>query len=241
MSFKHQRSVGANTSIEGCVSTTSSWLHIARRPSNIRLEHEVYYGWVAFVPQRESDSGALSKYFGRVADADEFKLRGIEARQRSTPPFIEDVQQECLERLHATRSPDAVLDCLQDTIKRHFAGTVPVEQLVERNRVSKPLEGYTQNTQNVAGIKRARDLDLAVLPGQDIEYVVVDDGKTSRERVALVHEEIEAYGTSYYETQLIRAVESVLWPMGCDRTEIRRELTETRVPKLTAYTNTEDC
>jgi len=207
----------------------------------IRLEHEAHYDWVAFVPQRESDAGALTKYFGKVAGNDEFKLRGIEARQRSTPSFIEDVQQDCLERFDATRSPDAVLDCLQDAIKRLRAGTVAVEQLVERNRVSKPLEGYTQNTQNVAALKRARDQDLAVHPGQDIEYVVVDDEKTSRERVALAHEEIESYDASYYEKQLIRAVESVLSPIGWDHSDIRRELTETRVPKLKTYTNTEDC
>jgi DNA polymerase I len=117
---------------------------------------------------------------------------------------------------------------------------VPVDQLVERNRVSKPLEGYTQTTQNVAALKRARDQDLAIHPGQDIEYVVVDDEKTSRERVALAHEEIESYDPSYYETQLVRAVESVLSPIGWDRTEIRRELTKTRVPELTAFANTEN-
>ncbi|SNR66081.1 DNA polymerase I [Halorubrum ezzemoulense] len=201
----------------------------------IRLEHEAHYDWVAFVPQRESDAGALTKYFGKVAGNDEFKLRGIEARQRSTPPFIEDVQQDCLERFDATRSPDAVLDCLQDAIKRLHAGTVPVEQLVERNRVSKPLEGYTQNTQNVAALKRARDQDLAVHPGQDIEYVVVDDEKTSRERVALAHEEVESYDPSYYETQLVRAVESVLSPLGWDRSRIRRELAGVREPELTDF------
>ncbi len=113
------------------------------------------------------------------------------------------------------------------------------EDLVERNRVSKPLEGYTQNTQNVAALKRARDQDLAVHPGQDIEYVVVDDEKNSRERVALAHEEIETYDASYYEMQLVRAVESLLSPLGWDRTEIRRELTEIRMPELTAFADRE--
>ena len=74
-----------------------------------------------------------------------------------------------------------------------YAGTVPVEHFVEWNHVSKSLEGYTQNTQNVAALKRARDQDLAVHPGQDIEYVVVDDEKNSRERVALANEDIETY------------------------------------------------
>jgi len=54
----------------------------------------------------------------------------------------------------------------------------------------------------------------------------------------LAHEEIESYDPSYYETQLIRAVESVLSPLGWDRTEIRRELAETRVLELTAFTKT---
>jgi DNA polymerase elongation subunit (family B) len=202
----------------------------------IRLEHEAHYDWVAFVPQRESDAGALTKYFGKVAGDDGFKIRGIEARQRSTPQFIENVQRDCLDRLDATRSPDAVLGQLERTIEELQAGNVAVERLVERNRVSKPLEGYSQNTQNVAALKRAREQDLAVYPGQDIEYVVVDDEKSSRERVALAHEEIESYDASYYETQLVRAVESVLSPLGWDRNDIRRELNSTRVVGITDWT-----
>ena len=91
----------------------------------------------------------------------------------------------------------------------------------------------------MAALKRAGDQDLAVHPGQDIEYVVVDDEKTSRERVALAHEEIESYDPSYYKTQLVRAVESVLSPLGWDRSKIRRELAETQVPELTAFANSE--
>jgi DNA polymerase I len=195
----------------------------------IRLEHEAHYDWVAFVPQRESTAGALTKYFGKVGGEDEFKLRGIEARQRSTPLFVEDVQRECLDRLDETRSPEAVLGYLEQAIAELHAGEVGVDQLVEQNRVSKPLEGYTQNTQNVAALKRARDHDLSVHPGQDIEYVVVDDEKSSRERVALAHEDVETYDPLYYETQLVRAVESVLSPLGWDRTDIRRELADTHV------------
>jgi len=187
------------------------------------------------VPQRENNAGALTKYFGKVAGDDGFKIRGIEPRQRSTPQFIKDVQRNCLERFDATRSPDAVLDCLQDAINRLHAGTVPVEQLVERNRVSKPLEGYAQNTQNVAALKRARDQSLAVHPGQDIEYVVVDDEKRSREWVALAHEEIESYDASYYETQLVRAVESILSPLDWDRIDIKRDLTSNRQSDLNKY------
>ena len=145
-------------------------------------------------------------------------------------------QRECLDRLDETRSPEAVLGYLERAIAELHAGDVAVDQLVERNRVSKPLEGYTQNTQNVAALKRARDHDLSVHPGQDIEYVVVDDKNSSRDRVALVHENVETYDPLYYETQLVRAIESVLSPLGWDRTDIRRELAETRETDLMDFT-----
>ena len=76
-------------------------------------------------------------------------------------------------------SPDAVLGRLERAIDELQAGTVAVKRLVERNRVSKPLEGYSQNTQNVAALERARDQDLAAHPSQDIEYVIVNDEKPS--------------------------------------------------------------
>jgi len=37
-------------------------------------------------------------------------------------------------------------------------------------------------------------------PSQDRKYVVEGDKKSSRERVALAHGEIETYDASYYET-----------------------------------------
>jgi DNA polymerase I len=203
--------------------------------TDIRLEHEAHYEWVAFVPQHNSDTGALTKYFGSVAGEDEFKLRGIEARQRSTPPFVEDFQRECIERLAETRSSDAVLDHVASTIETLQAGMVAVEDLVIRTRVSKPLSEYTQATRTVAALQRARELGLTIHPGQDVAYVVVDDGKESRDRVALAHEDVDAYDADYYETQVIRAAASVLSPLGWDRNEIRESLSGDLNPKLTAF------
>jgi DNA polymerase I len=66
--------------------------------------------------------------------------------------------------------------------------------------------------------------------------VVVGDEKTSRERFALAREEMESYAVSYYETQRQSRRECGVF----DRLKIRRELTETRVPELTAFANTEN-
>jgi DNA polymerase I len=204
---------------------------------DIRLEHEAHYEWVAFVPQRNSDTGALTKYFGSVAGEDEFKLRGIEARQRSTPSFIENTQRRCIEQLDRTRDPENVLAILRGAIRQLHTGGVSTDQLVERNRISKPLSEYTQYTQNVAALERANEQNLAVHPGEDIEYVVVDDEKSSRDRVELAHEVTDNYDPTYYETQLIRAVESVLSPFGWDRTDIKTTLADTKRETLLGFTS----
>jgi len=52
--------------------------------------------------------------------------------------------------------------------------------------------------------------------------------RSSRDRVALAHEALETYDASYDETQLVRAVERVLSPLGWGRTEIQQTLAEAR-------------
>ena len=203
--------------------------------TGIRLEHEAEYEWVAFVPQRERDAGALTKYFGKIEGENEFKIRGIEARQRSTPAFIEEVQQTCIRRFDETRSSEAVIDVLQNAIQKLYTGNVDPMELIERNRVSKPLEGYTQYTQNVAALERAREQEISIHPGQDIKYVVVDDEKSSHERVKLAHEHITTYDASYYETELLRAVESILSPIGWDQSKIKQTLGETQKIQLKQF------
>ena len=91
----------------------------------------------------------------------------------------------------------------------------------------------------MAALKRARDRDLAVHPGQDVECVIVDNGKNSRKRVVLAHDEIETYDASYCETQLLQVVESVLSPLGWDRTKVRRKLAEIWMSELTAVVDRE--
>ncbi|MFB6147152.1 MAG: type B DNA-directed DNA polymerase, partial [Halobacteriaceae archaeon] len=202
---------------------------------DVRLEREARYDWVAFVPRRDGEAGALTKYVGSVAGEDAFKMRGIEGRQRSTPPFVADVQRACIERFDATRSPAAVIDRLRTAIGRLRAGAVDPDRLVQRNRVSKPVEAYAAATRNVAALERARDRGLDVHPGQDVAYVVVDDEKASRERVALAHESVERYDADYYETLLVRATESVLAPLGWDRADVRDALEEGHTTDLAAF------
>jgi len=197
----------------------------------IRLEYEAAYDWIAFCPRRNDDAGALTRYFGKRAgepagDAGSYKRRGIECRQRSTPSFLVDVQLQLMQEFGRTRSPEAVCERLRESIEMLRDGEIAPEELAITNRVSKRVEEYTQTTKNVAALERAADLGLEKHPGQDVEYVVVDDEKSGRARVALLHEEPERYDAEFYRNELLRVAESVLAPAGYRREDIEQHLAE---------------
>ncbi|WP_267643337.1 type B DNA-directed DNA polymerase [Haloarchaeobius amylolyticus] len=201
----------------------------------IRLEYEAAYDWIAFVPMRDSEAGALTKYFGKEADADEYKFRGIECRQRSTPPFVEDAQRDLVETLAATRDAEAVVERLKTWLGKLTRGAVDPTDLLVTNRVSKSLAEYSQYTRNVAALERAKQLEIPRHPGQSVRYVVVDDEKRSPDRVQLAHESLDEYDTTFYRTQLLRAAESVLSPLGWREEAIEQYLDEYRDVSLGAY------
>ncbi|MFW5911198.1 MAG: type B DNA-directed DNA polymerase [Halolamina sp.] len=208
--------------------------------ADVRLEYEAEYDWIAFCPRRNDDAGALNRYFGKQAgepadDDGSYKRRGIEARQRSTPPFVETVQLDLIREFGRTRSPEAVCERLRGHVDDLRRGDVEPARLAITNRVSKRVEEYTQTTKNVAALERASDLGLAKHPGQSVEYVVVDDEKQGRERVALLYEAPERYDAAFYREQLCRAAESVLAPTGFRRAAIEKQLAERVNGSLSAF------
>lgn len=201
----------------------------------IALEYEAEYDWIAFVPRADSESGALNRYFGKVAGTNEFKKRGIELRQRSTPAYVESCQQAWLETLDEHRDPSAVCEQLRVQLAELRTGRVDPASLLIRRRVSKPLEEYTQYTQSVSALDRAASQSFDVSPGEDVEYLVVDDSKQSAARVKLAYESLDRYDASFYSTLLIRAAESIVSPFGWDRHRIRQYLAQTDATTITAY------
>ncbi|MFC6838406.1 type B DNA-directed DNA polymerase [Halomarina ordinaria] len=209
--------------------------------SGITLEYEAAYDWLMLLPQRSSEAGALTKYVGKRvgvdrADNGAFKYRGIECRQRSTPPFVASVQRDFVRTLDAHLAhlsveewPGDAFDIVCQRLRGHLGtldrGAVSPEQLVIDQRTSKPREAYQQATRAVAVLERADDTGLPVYPGQSVQYVVVDASRTGRERVRLASEvETGEYDVEFYKQLLVRAAESVLTPLGWREREIQSYL-----------------
>jgi DNA polymerase I len=204
--------------------------------AGVRLEHEAEYDWVAFVPQRHSNAGALTKYFGSLAGEDEYKFRGIECRQRSTPSFIADLQEALIETFDEHRSPEAVCDRLRQGLTRLRSGEINLEALVIEQQTSKSAEEYARSTRTVAALERAGDDGRNLSPGQNVNYVVVDDSKQSHDRVQLASE-ASRYDPDFYAQQLVRAAESILSPLGWRRDDIEEYLADRTDASLATYSS----
>lgn len=202
--------------------------------TEIRLEHEAAYDWIAFVPQRNSDAGALTKYFGQSEDGS-YKYRGIECRQRSTPAYIADVQQELIETLAEHREPERVCDVLAKRLEKLRSGTVDADDLVIEIRLSKAAEEYERQTRTAAAAARAKQQGVEKRPGERVSYVVVDDESETSERVRLAFEQPETYDAKFYVDQLYRITESVLSPLGWREQDVRSYLADRTDASLARY------
>jgi DNA polymerase I len=212
--------------------------------AGIELERESAFDWVAFCPLRDSSSGALTRYFGRrrgesypesgVGDA--VKTRGIEGRQRSTPPWVAAVQDDALRAFDETRSPAAVCDALRRRLRTLRAGDVDPDELVVERRASKAVDDYAAATLTVAALRRAREAGAALAPGQSVRYVVVDADTAGAARVRLPFEAGDGYDAAWYADAAIRAVASVLAPVGWREGDVREYLDGTRDATLAGFT-----
>ena len=212
----------------------------------IDLEHEHTFEWICFVPRRGERAGALNRYFGKLAGTDgdareDYKLRGVECRQHSTPAFVVDAQLDLIYTLDDYREPAPVVDRLGTWIRRLHAGDVdPVDLLVEQ-RATKSAGDYERDTHVAGALRRARDLGVAYHAGQNLAYVVTDDGARRPEHgVRLGFEDLDdgpapGYDPDYYERLLVRAAESVVSPLGWSRDDVRRHMRESRDAGLAAF------
>lgn len=210
----------------------------AQRVTNqigIPLEYEQFYEFIAFLPSRMHGAGSLTKYW--AFDGTEYKTRGIELRQHSTPPWIRSLQQRALDLLSTgsrfNGRPDGptlqrVLRLYRRELAQLHERKIPLNQGVTARRVSKELEGYRVKNLTYAALLRAQQRGCRIPPGGTVRYVVVNHDATSlQERVRLVEEISDADAscqlcTTHYHSMAERAIWAVLAPFGWTESMIQQ-------------------
>jgi DNA polymerase I len=210
----------------------------------VELEYEGSFEWVAFLPRRDSEAGALTRYLGRRADepmpesgglGEAVKVRGVELRQRSTPEWVRAVQRDAVRTFDRTRSPEAVCSVLARRLATLEAGGVAPEDLLVSERVSKAADDYRHETLAVAALRRADARDAGVEPGQTVTYLITDADASGPHRVRLAFEPLGEYDAAWYRDAAVRAVESVVSAVGWRRDDVRAFLADESDARLDAF------
>jgi len=200
---------------------------------NIPLELEAKYKWIVFLPNRQDRSGALTRYYGQLEDG-RFKVRGVEVRRSDTPNFLSDFQMEVLDILDSPGSQEdfrlRIAECIgrgKEEAARLRSGTVPLEDLVFKKRISKPLKDYSVLNDQCACLKVMESEGIHVMPGQSIRYVIRDSvSKDPSKKVTpeLMIKEDSTYDAQAYVKIMVRSLESLFLPFGWDYERIKRTM-----------------
>ena len=214
-----------------------------RARTGLQVGLEGIYRWLAFLPSRTEPRVAVAnRYFGAFEDGS-LKLRGIEARRHDTPPFIEDTQLEILAILAQARGaqefrallPQAVAHA-RAKLRELQAGRVPAKELVVTHRLSRQLEEYRVRTAAARAAGQLARAGVELSPGEMMHFIYVSGpekvqaweaiearpneaarGEAEHERLPVDRAGQVRYDSQAYTELLLRAVESLLAPVGVDR------------------------
>jgi DNA polymerase elongation subunit (family B) len=217
---------------------------IARR-IGVPLEFEGRYRWIVFLPNKSSEVGALTRYYGMFDDGT-LRVRGIELRQHSTPPLFMQFQTDILEKFKEGSSVSdlyellpQVLALFTDYADRILAGRCDAKDLVFNARVTRTVEEYRVFNNQLAALKQLDDEGVEVHPGEHVSYLILNSRTHDPYKRVKLGDRVEG-GESYdrrkYVEYLCRTGDSILRPFGYDEEVLGEYLKKTRQTALDKYT-----
>jgi DNA polymerase elongation subunit (family B) len=191
--------------------------------TGIRMDVEARYRWIVFLPSKQTGVGALTRYYG-VFTNDILKVRGVELRQRNTPPYLKKMQKQMLTTLataHTTiqfyHQIPKVLAIAQYHAHQLHSNQVSPYDLVYTTSIARDITDYEVNTIPKAALLQLRDMNLTPQRGQHIRYLVTNAETSDYTKRVCVAEKLNKnthIDTHHYCRQIARLTESILIPFG---------------------------
>ena len=191
--------------------------------SGIPIELEDIYEWIAFVPNRTTGVGALTKYFAYGKKG--WKIRGIELRQHSTCQWIKNLQKDILEELRRRPPKESIrrsVKLFNEEIVKLKKGKIPLSKLILGRRVRNKAGEH--KVLNLTAAAQLRELKLGqnTYPGRKIRFAVVGQSRRNPPDRIRMASEIKSIKKTiidqkgdviYYETLALRAASALLSPL----------------------------
>jgi DNA polymerase-2 len=133
------------------------------------------FKWVVFVGSRGNRSRPVAnRYFG-VFQNGKIKVRGIEARRHDCTPFVGQSQLKIIQLLAKRGDPaDAVpeaVEYLRSRIEALQQGHIPLEDLIVKQRLSRPLDAYRSPSPAARATLQLAEIGKEVRPGQKVAFI----------------------------------------------------------------------
>jgi DNA polymerase elongation subunit (family B) len=196
---------------------------------DLPLGYEGRYRWIVFLPAVTHGLGVPNRYYG-LYDHGEFKLRGIGGRRHDTPDVVRRFEAEVLSLFRGARDAPGIHARLPRALaradrfaERLRAGKWPLDELLITHRIGQAPEEFVTFTDSVAALRQLAERGAARGAGEIVRFVVLDRRSRSfrdRVRAAELLEGDERYDVGAYLELLARAAETLLAPLGVDRTEL---------------------
>ena len=214
--------------------TGINWIKLSRmisKKTGIRIDIQGRYKWIVFLPSKQTNVGALTRYYG-LLDNDELKFRGIELRQHGTPPFLKNLQLDMLKIFSNANNTQEFNKLIPETIdlmirycRKVIKDDVDLNDFVFTTRISKDLGSYKVDTLAKAALQELNDIDIHVEPGQSINFIVTNNQSKCYKKRVRVQEIIngnEKIDANFYINQIARCAESILIPFDYSHEKLKQ-------------------
>jgi DNA polymerase-2 len=136
------------------------------------------FKWVAFLAsKRDARMPVPNQYFGAFQDGT-LKYRGIELRRRDTTLWVRKIQLKALEVLAGANNPHEfadrvpeVMKLVEDAKRDLRIGSVPLHELVIRQRLSRTIEAYKTPSPAARAARQLQAHGRQFAPGQSLEFL----------------------------------------------------------------------
>ncbi len=192
--------------------------------AGVEIAVEGVFSWIVFLPSRADEKiPVANRYFGRYENG-VLKVRGIAARRKDSPTFIQNSQKELLSIMQTASTSfhlrslhprmDAAFHSMKKKIERR---EVVWQDLLLRRTISRNLEDYTASGPSLLSLQQLASGNIRVQPGEKIRYLITSQGHADKSRrylaeeIALMQKQTNPqYDVKAY-TKLLREAYREIW------------------------------
>lgn len=203
---------------------------------DLPISIEGKYQWIVFPSSMESQRVPVNNRYYGVLENGELKTRGISARRSDTPEIVVKVQKEMLNELTSAENREEVeervndaLNILENYINRIKQGSISLEELAIRKKLSREPNSYQNDVRSAIAAKKLRKAGINLHAGQQVSYIVTNasaDKPHFRVKPTQLLERESKYDKDWYMEKLLAAASEILNPFSYRREKIREKVLE---------------